>query len=407
MSLLHIKSLCATQNALGVPEYIDGMPWNQPWKHDLTPLTKRQLVAMCCLYVPYNSKIRKMTKAQIVCLITVLTKIKKIQRRVRKKQRMKRAMNPVCENNKCFFTQDEFDKPVFVRTNSTGYKRGFSVDILVSYLHSCGKVFDPVDKEPFTKYELGQIDTMIDDFKLDNKHVSILLTEESKNAYSEAKRQREAIHIIQEDIRADAAYFHIDMTRVDNFNFVCFNDYNSFCDFRSGCMSLCRIDVDMFMEFVHPLIAEITDSDGSSTPLFKTFIKRTLTSVALDAVEVAWTTQPPAQPMDLEHDDDDDDDDDDDYEEPAESVTLAAFQPLFEAIAANTIVSSTPSPINASQIVLNPLLNRDGSNYMLSFPGTSVGVFSVPVRAFNIQSIFAEGRHHHTNVFSEESLFSG
>ena len=215
------------------------------------------------------------------------------------------------DNEDCIFTLEPITHPYFVRTNSSGYRRAFSLHDLVNYITSTGAIVDPVDKEQFTKSEFAAIDEQIQTLHLDLPFVSDVRTDSKQLEYKQQRDLDEDIDFYSEQLTYIFQGVVYDITMcVDGLDFLLQSSYHSFNEFNRLATVLCGTSSEAFVRVMNKFSVGITESSTVETDLFGsltidqaqtkyiwTFITNTLICV-MDEVERLQNTQQQPPPED-------------------------------------------------------------------------------------------------------------
>ena len=172
-----------------IPLYIDGKLIKNISK---TELSKR-IRAHTCAPIP-----KKLSRFQLAVLVVFNKEIITIQTSFRRKQLIK--TNKLHDNDTCPFTLDALESPMFIRTNSSGYRRAFNISMLADYFLINGSTVDPVDKEPFEHEDLVRLDKELKIHGYHKRNISNINCEDAQAMYRQQNENADQIDILIDEI---------------------------------------------------------------------------------------------------------------------------------------------------------------------------------------------------------------
>lgn len=232
-----------------LPQMIEGMQWKGTRK-DTSTLGKVDLIRIAVLKIRSGSGwLRKsrlamyrqlscLNKKELVAIISIVSGISAFKRLFRvwsMKQDYPMKQDRVYDNEICPFTQEVLEQPVFVRTSSTGYHRGFSLESLIGYINATGKYHDPIDKEELSSADLLNIDRLKRTYMIDVRDVHDIKAPHRQHEFKQRKILEESKELFNERIEILIHNVALDIRNHDSTATLVQTDFRSFYEFRAGC----------------------------------------------------------------------------------------------------------------------------------------------------------------------------
>ena len=227
-----LLSLAKRRGSRHLKTKINGRAWNGRGKH---VICKQELVDHMKhnygLSLPSNAN-----KLSHVALMSLIDGIIYIQRSHR--QRRRKWDNAICP-----FTQSPPEEPVYIRVNSLGYRRAFTLESLANYLLLTGKAKDPIDGEPFSSEALCAIDRACIVAKISLPGLVSAITSDEKKLEFKRNRDDDAfISELEEHMNVAVYNMCFDIQNFEgDIQFMLQSDYRSFYDIKRHAESYNRI----------------------------------------------------------------------------------------------------------------------------------------------------------------------
>jgi len=338
---MNLLLIAKTRGTAHLPSVVAGQQWQGrgPGYH-----TRKTLVEIVTVLYPGSTLPKSMVKRQLVALIDSHQHLVAPPAQV-----------PVPANEDCPFTQETLVAPVFVRTSSTGYHRGFSLEALADYLLSTGKAVDPIDREPIHQADLMRIDQQLRENGIHKGSVSAITSEQALLKYREAREQEETIEILR-DCMDDVVDVIIADMRIFTQPPVAIvqSDFRSLYEYRRNARLLARRSVGEMFKFTTEAIAKC--NDATLTDWARGYATSFLQQVAGEVMEHTETL--PTMPLGSFIDDSQYvDDHDDDWDHGSSTELQANLVPLIERINGgehrNDDTASILMALNNALVIMN------------------------------------------------------
>jgi hypothetical protein len=239
-----------------LPSKFNNFLWNgRSKKH----ITKRGVMRAIRKQL-YSRKIdlASLTKEELIGLSEFHKGIVNVQRLFRKSR--------VPTNTVCPISLEPLIKPVFIHRNATGFKRGYNLKVLAEYFLSCGKTVDPVDKQPYSKQTLVEMDKMLQRNNIILKPLSKINTEAEQKKYRLEKERLEEIQVLQDDIEDILWPKVLDtITFCVNLSFFLSSEHRSLVLFQNSCVRLRYLSVSEFAKTLEICRQSFFDEDEGLT----------------------------------------------------------------------------------------------------------------------------------------------
>lgn len=237
----------AISNRVTIPDTIYGKQWRGVAQTNSNVMSKTELIDIVqrtCRVKPCSG----WTKKILMTVRRVFHLVVSVQRRYRIHVR---SQTP--HNTNCPITKEALQHPMFVRTNSKKFRRGFSLKSIARYIIATGNTRDPCENEQFTSLDLACMQTMCNENNIHLDGPLVMVTSDATQL--EYKLSREASEIL--DIRTEALIdlFHHICLHLQNFTSNRIDTYTSRC-----ATILLPIAVNEGMEKAKRVIEEVEQS---------------------------------------------------------------------------------------------------------------------------------------------------
>ena len=218
--IINLTKIAKTRAYSGLPVYVKGIVWEKT--------TKKKL--MVNVRLAFKQRVPKsLTKRQLAALLALHSGVSAVQNNFRRKRMANQTKS--YDNDVCPFTLEKPYPPVFVRTNGSGYKRAYTLEMLADYFLYTGKCMDPVDKEIFSQNDLVRLDTELQLHGIHRDSVAVITTQERQDVYRLERENAEQIDILVDQMQEDM--FRIcEAVSVNGVMTITQDDFRCFYSFR-------------------------------------------------------------------------------------------------------------------------------------------------------------------------------
>ena len=208
-----------------------------------------------------------------------------------------------CDNDICPLTQDELVEPIFIRTTSNGYRRGFALDRIADYFLTTGTVVDPVDRETLIHDDLERMDAQLKKHGIVRKSIVRIVSDEEQAKYRLKKDREEVMGLLLDAIRdtfLPVAHDVLALARVGHNTRGTRAQYRSVYTLREYCHACARHDLQPLVDLSSELCDQVQQStqwSNTEKAILITFVEE----VMVEAItENAYLSE---QPFGAFHDD--------------------------------------------------------------------------------------------------------
>ena len=216
--IINLTKIAKTRASGSLPVCVKGVVWEKSTKKKLTVSVRHA----------FNRRVPKsLTKRQLAALLALHSGVSALQNNFRRKRIANQTK--LYDNDICPFTLERPCPPVFIRTNGSGYRRAYTMDMLVDYFLLTGKCVDPVDKEIFNQNDLVRLDKELQLHGIHRDSVAVITTQERQDAYRSERENAEQISILVDQVQEDMSHIcevvSVNGVMITQADFGCFHSF--------------------------------------------------------------------------------------------------------------------------------------------------------------------------------------